>query len=520
MKTINKTCRVLIIILILCTAVQSVFGAGKKEAASSSNRGRYLSGLGYIVPPEEILIDSYISQIDYDYPLPAEESVAVYINTDAKDSLSYVQIGLKGQKVAFKDLPSFNVSFVIDKSGSMSEQDKMSWVKDSFDIFINNVREKDYVSLVVFDTTARVVIPSTQIKTYEEKERFRQTVRAIVSGGGTNVYDGLALGYNEVISNFNKGYINRVILLTDGIHNSGSKTNADIVTLAEKYNNLDINVSSIALGSSADINLVVDMAESGGGSSRFISDHEKMVETFGSELDRLLVPAARMLRLSLELNDGIVLNETWGYKNKVSENIVTYELDTIHNGDYETIIAELFTPSINKQGEQLGLLSIEYIDSKGSLIKKNAIPVELKQAQILDNNQISDIRVMRSEAYIVFGRKMIELGTLAQKVSQMQNEYEVLLYSFPGNSPQTDSYGEPIKLQQEPVSSAAQMKQKIISALESSLQTVINLEAYITKVDEAVPGEQFKDDYQILKNYRTSIENSLESYKTENSVIE
>ena len=195
------------------------------------------------------------------------------------------------------------------------------------------------------------------------------------------MYDGLTLGYNEVILNYNKSYINRVILLTDGMHNSGGKTNADIINLAAKYNNLDINVSSIALGSSADINLVVDMAESGGGSSRFISDHEKMVETFGTELDRLLVPAARMIRISLELASGSMLNETWGYKNKLSGNTVTYELDTIHNGDYETILAELFTSSLNKEGQQLAVLSIEYVDSTGTLVQKHNIPVMLNQEQ-------------------------------------------------------------------------------------------------------------------------------------------
>lgn len=510
----------LICMLMVCLFVYAAFGAGNKEAASSSNRGRYLSDLGYIVPPEEILIESYISQVDYDYPLPSEESIGMYINTDTKDSLSYVQIGLKGQKIAFKDLPPFNVSFVIDKSGSMSSQDKMGWVKDSFDIFINNVREKDYVSLVVFDTNAKVVIPATQIKTYEEKQKFRQLVRSIAESGGTNVYDGLTLGYNEVILNYNKSYINRVILLTDGMHNSGGKTNADIINLAAKYNNLDINVSSIALGSSADINLVVDMAESGGGSSRFISDHEKMVETFGTELDRLLVPAARMIRISLELASGSMLNETWGYKNKLSGNTVTYELDTIHNGDYETILAELFTSSLNKEGQQLAVLSIEYVDSTGILVQKHNIPVMLNQEQIIDNNQISDTRVMRSEAYVVFGRKMMELGTTAQKIAKMQNEYEQLLNLNPSNLTQIDAYGEPIKLQKDSVSSALQMKQNIVTALESSLKIVEYLESYVTNVDNAVPGEQFKDDYVILKNYKTSFEKSLSSYRSENTVQE
>ncbi len=47
-----------------------------------------------------------------------------------------IVIGLQGKEVPFKDLPLLNLAFVIDKSGSRGIADKMSWVKESFEIFI------------------------------------------------------------------------------------------------------------------------------------------------------------------------------------------------------------------------------------------------------------------------------------------------------------------------------------------------------------------------------------------------
>ena len=89
---------------------------------------------------------------------------------------------------------------------------------------------------------------------------------------------------------------------------------------------------------------MTDIAEEGGGSSRFISNHEKMVETFSTELDRLLVPAARDMKMNLKFADGVRLLETWGYKNVINGQNVSYELDTIHNGDYEATCSIVSLP--------------------------------------------------------------------------------------------------------------------------------------------------------------------------------
>jgi hypothetical protein len=113
----------------------SVSAMGSQQASDSATRGNYLSGLGYIVQPQEIRIDSYIAQIDYNYPVPDRDAINVITATDFKNDTAFIQIGLKGRKIAFSALPPLNIAFVIDKSGSMTEQDKMDWVKDSFRVF-------------------------------------------------------------------------------------------------------------------------------------------------------------------------------------------------------------------------------------------------------------------------------------------------------------------------------------------------------------------------------------------------
>jgi Ca-activated chloride channel family protein len=218
-----------------------VWAGGQAEAASSTARGKYLAGQGIIIPPDEVHIDSYIAHINYKYPDPANDlGVSLYsghyqVSTGGQEEV--IHIGIQGKKLGFESLPPMNLAFVIDKSGSMSAQDKMGWVKDAFNFFIEKVRDIDFVSLVVFDNEAKVIFPSTQMKSRERRLQFKEAVNSIQPGGGTNLIGGLELGYQQVLANFRSEYTNRVLFLTDGVGESGG-----ILDMAETYSEMGVSV--------------------------------------------------------------------------------------------------------------------------------------------------------------------------------------------------------------------------------------------------------------------------------------
>ncbi|MDR2731002.1 MAG: VWA domain-containing protein [Treponema sp.] len=491
----------------------SVFAGANSEAGASSTRGSYISGLGYIIQPNEIRIDSYVSQVDYNYPLPDREPINVITATDYKNDTVYIQIGLKAKKESFASLPPLNIAFVIDKSGSMADSDKMDWVKDSFRVFADQIREQDFISLVAFDTSATVLIPSRRIRNYQDKQEFIRTVNSIQPGGGTNVYDGMSLGYAQVTANFNREYINRVICLTDGEHNSGGKGKQDIINLADRYNNQNINISTIALGASADIPLMIDTAIKGGGSSRFISDHATMVKTFGSELDRLLVPVARMLKMDLTLSNGVVLKETWGYENRVSGNTIHYSLDTIHNGDYETLLAEVQLNPLEPVSMLLGDFTLEYLDLFNVPHRQGPYTIVLEASAIRNNTVINDPRVKESEGYIVLGRGLINLGKQARIINNMQREYNTLRnqrYNSP-SLPQNQDGGL-LSLNDNIQSPAARLRNQIIREISNAILNINDLSVYLTDIRNTLGGDQYNNELKLLNNYNVSFSASHDNY--------
>lgn len=343
--------RKIMFVFVLFAVTAMAFAGSEAEAAASATRGKYLAGQGVIIPSGEVHINSYIAAVDYGYPKP-EEAVSVTLATgnqqlSTRGGEELIHIGIQAGELEFDELPPMNLAFVIDKSGSMSAADKMEWVKDAFDIFIDRVRDIDYVSLIVFDSDARVVYRSTSMDSRDKRMRFRRAVHSTSPGGGTNLVAGLRLGYQQVMANYRSDYTNRVLFLTDGCGES-----AGILKMAEEYKDIGVNVSTIGVGQNFDLDLMVKLAKAGGGSARFISDREEMEEIFGSELDRMVVPAVRDLKMELSLPAGYKVLETWGYNHEISGNTVKFSQPTLHHRDYETILVKVMVPPVGSAGRR------------------------------------------------------------------------------------------------------------------------------------------------------------------------
>jgi Mg-chelatase subunit ChlD len=409
----------LVTVLIACVALvpAAVWATGAAEAGAGSGRSSYLAERGVIVPPGEVHIDSYIAGVDYHYPLPESQlGVTMYsgnrqISTQGQEEI--FQIGVQGAKVDYEELAPMNLAFVIDHSGSMADADKLEWVQDAFEIFVKRVRPIDYVSLVIFNHTAEVVFPATRMSSQATRERFRQAVRSIQAVGNTNIRAGLELGCLEVMKNLNSEYTNRVMFLSDGCDTCGN-TPASILEVAKGFCAQGVTISTIGVGQSFDLELMVKMGKVGGGSSRFISNREEMEKSFGSELDRMVVPLARNLEMTLEFLVDVDIVDTWGYENRRSGNTVRYYLPTLHHGDYETILAQVQIHPQHFAGlMDVARFSVRYEDVYGR--PQEAGPYVL-QASFVEGPPpvagFSDGMVLHSGTILHFAQNLRTIGEL------------------------------------------------------------------------------------------------------------
>jgi hypothetical protein len=303
--------------------------------------------------------------------------------------------------------------------------------------------------------------------------------------------------YKELEGSYNPQYVNRVVILTDGMHNFGDKVNKDILNLAAGYNKKGITISTVMLGINAATGLMVDVAIEGGGSSRFISDHDEMVKIFQTELDRMLVPAARNLEMRIVLADGVVFRDTWGYQHYVEGNTINYRLPTLHNGDYETMLAEVsFNPS--SRPDNVGMLYLDYLELDGTA--KTLGPYTLRlDTSTADGGYMNDRRVREAEGLLYFTRELIDIANKTAKIGSLERE----LYQYTNPSPQRDD-----------------VVQQILLELYQNLGIVESLTDYLSNISGSLGDKKYEKELEILKNYKQTFTNVYNVYNVYTNSVE
>jgi len=159
--------------------------------------------------------------------------------------LSLIIIALANpQIVTMGNEKGINLGIVLDGSESMAASDyeptRLEAAKKAITSLITKTSETNNVGVVLFETGAGTISYLTPIK-----EKTLNSISSIQQGtGATAIGDGLSLGVDMVSSILDKKRV--IILLSDGIHNSGLVTPEQATQYAILNN---VQVHTIGIGS-------------------------------------------------------------------------------------------------------------------------------------------------------------------------------------------------------------------------------------------------------------------------------
>lgn len=233
------------------------------------------------------------------------------VNATSREAI--IELGFKAKKPTTK-LPRqpVNISFVLDKSGSMAGEN-FDMLKTEIINLINKLDAKDKVSIIFFDNQATLAYPQSQVN----KNKMIDIIHTVQAGGGTNILDGLMLGYQQLEKNFDPGTANRVILLTDGY---GSRPVEEVLKQSESYFKKQISVSSIGIGQGYNESLLNLLSQYSGGFKHHVITPEQIGEAFKQEFEQLYTPIAKQLNVEIKYNNKIIYKTIYGIQNEKNAN--------------------------------------------------------------------------------------------------------------------------------------------------------------------------------------------------------
>jgi len=236
--------------------------------------------------------------------MPGEVTLAHEVGKDfmpvtGGSQVAYVLVEARPTEMMAQVRMPLNFVLVLDHSGSMKGA-KLKNVKEAVKMVIDRLEPTDYVSVVIFDDTSQVIIPSMPAN---DKPGMKAAIDQIRDAGGTTMSLGMIQGLNELRRWHIPNAVNRMILLTDGVTYGDSDRCRQ---LARDAASAGIAIYPLGIGADWDEDLLDTVGQlSGGMPAEFIRNATDALSIFEQQLQSAVDVAIRNTTLILRLPVGV-----------------------------------------------------------------------------------------------------------------------------------------------------------------------------------------------------------------------
>ena len=304
------------------TEPQSTFSIDVDQAAYSNVR-RFIDG-GNKAPKNSVRLEEMINYFSYSYPQP-KDGEAFSITTEYADcpwnnTHKLLLVGIQGKIVPVESLPATSLTFLIDVSGSMGDENKLPLVQKSLVMLVKQMRSIDKIGIVIYAGETGIALESTYC-TPENKSKIIDAINNLTSGGSTAGASGINLAYKIASENLIKEGNNRIILCTDGDFNVGISSDDELVKMIEEKRNKGIFLSILGYGmGNYKDSKMEKLADKGNGNYAYIDNIGEARKVLCDQLSATLLTIAKDVKIQIEFNPtSVVQYRLLGYEDRMLE---------------------------------------------------------------------------------------------------------------------------------------------------------------------------------------------------------
>lgn len=273
----------------------------------------------------DIRIEEMLNYFKYDLGNKVETSDGKFTisseigQTPWNKDTNLMVVNIKAAELDKEEYNGSNLVFLIDTSGSMNSYAKIGLLIDSMKLLVEELTDKDTVSIVTYASNDCVVMEGAK---GSDKEKIIDALDDLVAGGGTNGEGGIKKAY-DIAQKYMDGHSNsRIIMCSDGDLNVGISSEDDLIDLIEEKRETGIYLSVLGFGNgNYKDNKMEALADHGNGNYYYIDSIKEGYKVLVEDLMSTLVTIADDVKFQLEFNPEYVKGyRKIGYENREMAN--------------------------------------------------------------------------------------------------------------------------------------------------------------------------------------------------------
>ncbi len=263
--------------------------------------------------PSEVRPHELLNYFSFDtVPVPEGQVFSIHASGQqtAADSMT-LALAVRGANPPRQPL---DLTVLVDRSGSMSAEGRMDYLKRGLNTMTGSLQTGDRVSLVLFDSSV-----CTPLENYvvgrDDPSLLTQAIADMQPRGSTNLDAGLKEAYRIAtahVATDPQERNRRVMVVTDAFLNTGDVNTNTVSEIGKAYEEHGVRMTGVGVGREFNDAMLDKLTEKGKGAYVYLGSEAVVDRVFGLGFESLTRTIAHDVRFALSLPDSLAVEKFYG----------------------------------------------------------------------------------------------------------------------------------------------------------------------------------------------------------------